>query len=377
MEEHEPQSQVGDIVWIQQDADTSKAPFERLNVPFRPLIDFIKFHTQYLSIDDLDLNEDCPICRESFSESHERAVQGPLTIGQVRVEISVPKMGMASRLVVARENDSGEFIQMLLNGDSSLTSDEEEDADADDTATAIDSTSCSTADVSGRKAFEDPDVLHQVEERSKEIERRIYAVIDESDIDYKPEDVVARNIPSTHEEREGHGDQVLELGAHQPLQPTTTKSRGITPNVSYTTENYDSQPATEGVKYANTETQDDPLCRDERTRQQGPLISRITLNRAKEIDRGNLGGQKSSDSQRKTLSDTNGSQQEKAGKLPSPSTAAQQATEIIEDAFSVLVLHWQDIRNHGRWPAVFLLILIVYLEILSNMAMLKVSTLWK
>ncbi|KAF1973106.1 hypothetical protein BU23DRAFT_568638 [Bimuria novae-zelandiae CBS 107.79] len=44
-------------------------------VPFRPLLNFIKFHTQYINLAATSANYVCPICRDSPAESHEHLIQ--------------------------------------------------------------------------------------------------------------------------------------------------------------------------------------------------------------------------------------------------------------------------------------------------------------
>lgn len=44
-------------------------------IPFRPLIDFVKYHTKFITPDPTSGEHDCPICQEPPSKSHERILQ--------------------------------------------------------------------------------------------------------------------------------------------------------------------------------------------------------------------------------------------------------------------------------------------------------------
>jgi hypothetical protein len=53
----------------------AEADQELHTVHFRPLVDFLNSHVQYVSVDDSPSQHECPICRETPSESHERMLQ--------------------------------------------------------------------------------------------------------------------------------------------------------------------------------------------------------------------------------------------------------------------------------------------------------------
>lgn len=152
-----------------------------LTVSFRPLVHFIKFNVQYLPMDSVSLDHDCPICRESASESHERMLQvnlpackhifgadcferyiqrshtcpmcrslwfekrltpempsNPLgQIGQIVIEVSVESDQSADAFLDALRNDTDYMTRRLLErrvGQITELDDEEEDTDFQNSA---------------------------------------------------------------------------------------------------------------------------------------------------------------------------------------------------------------------------------------------------
>ncbi|KAF2440409.1 hypothetical protein P171DRAFT_489124 [Karstenula rhodostoma CBS 690.94] len=164
------------------EAREAEADPDRLTVSFRPLIYFVKFHVQYLPMDADSRLRDCPICRESTSESHERMLQVDLPackhifgadcferyiqrshtcpmcrepwfekrqtpdmsspgarIEQIVIEVSVASDEAANSLLERLYNDEGKITRRLLGERVTELEDEEEDTEFESSATGEES----------------------------------------------------------------------------------------------------------------------------------------------------------------------------------------------------------------------------------------------
>lgn len=153
----------------------AEADQNRHIVPFRPLVDFVKFHTQYMSGDASSPPQDCPICRETTLESHERMLQIELpscrhTFGadcferyiqrshtcplcremwfekrltpethalrQIVIEVTVANERVANAIVDRLDSDDGEIMRTLMAERIIEPDDEEDDTETLGSATA-------------------------------------------------------------------------------------------------------------------------------------------------------------------------------------------------------------------------------------------------
>lgn len=123
-------------------------------VRFRPLYDFFKYHVSYIGLDSDSEDNECPICRQNTSESHERMIQIDLPTchhifgadcferyvqrshtcplcrelwfeerlppetsaprRQLLVQISVANQELADALVEALDHDNSELVRNIL-----------------------------------------------------------------------------------------------------------------------------------------------------------------------------------------------------------------------------------------------------------------------
>lgn len=143
---------------------------ERQIAPFRPLVDFVKFHTEYISPEELPLDHDCPICCESPSESHERVIQIKLPnchhvfgadcferyiqrshtcpmcramwfeerlareASEIRIEINVADQATADEVLASWEENGSTLVQRIIEGripELSDTDDSTEESSSD------------------------------------------------------------------------------------------------------------------------------------------------------------------------------------------------------------------------------------------------------